>query len=65
MKQYHNPRCNAPDDEDPRGICGVPMQMRGERHPMWKAKHWVFECPRCEAVRLITEDQLYRNAEVR
>lgn len=63
--RYKNPRCQAPDPDDPRGMCGVEMKLAGERHPLWQPRNWVFVCPRCETVRLITEDQVHRNAEVR
>jgi hypothetical protein len=61
MKHFPNPRCEAPDPYDERsGVCGVEMRLEGERHPLWQPRHWVFVCPRCEAARVLTEDQLKR-----
>jgi hypothetical protein len=65
MKQYKNPICMAENEESWRGVCGIPMKLVDERHPLHKAKHYIFLCPKCEAMRALTEDQLYRTAEVR
>jgi hypothetical protein len=65
MRQYKNPMCEAPDPESWRGICGITMKLVDERHPLYKPKHFVFLCPRCESMRAITEDQLSKIAEVR
>jgi|WetSurMetagenome_2_1015567.scaffolds.fasta_scaffold45113_2 hypothetical protein len=65
MRQYRNPLCQAPDPESWRGICGITMKLVDERHPLYKPKHYVFLCPRCEAMQAITEDQLSKIVEVR
>lgn len=63
MARYKNPKCQAEDQEDPRGICGVEMKLIGERHPLYQHRSWTFICPRCGAVTLLTEDQLKRTSE--
>ena len=66
MARYANPRCAAPDP-DGRGSCDVTMRPLGERHPSfgpnYKPGGWVFECPRCSAVRFLEEEKLGRYAE--
>ncbi len=60
--RFKEPNCVAPDPDDPRGVCGVQMRALGERHPSFdsnfKPGHWVFQCPRCEAVRAIEDARL-------
>ena len=65
MVHFENPLCQAPDQESWRGICGTRMKLLGERHPLWKAKHFIFECPKCEAIQAISEDQAARIARRR
>lgn len=47
--------------------CGVEMRVMSERHPSfgpnWKPGHWVFLCPRCEAIRAVSDEHLDRYAE--
>lgn len=63
MPRYTPPRCQNVDLEDGR-LCAVEMKPLGERHPLfgpnWKPGGWVFQCPRCEALRFIDEQRLDR-----
>jgi len=57
VAHFQNPRCQAPDmmngQEDRK--CGVEMKLMGERHPLWRPGFFIFVCPRCEALRSISE----------
>jgi hypothetical protein len=63
MARYKEPRCMAEDFEDPLRVCGVRMELAGERHPLWKPGFYTFICPRCESIRCVDELQLDRCVE--
>ena len=67
QRHYQPPKCNAPDQEslNPMAVCNVEMKLMGERHPLWKPGHYVFVCPRCEALRVLDEATLDRYAKRR
>lgn len=65
MKSYKNPICMAEDEESWRGVCGVPMKLVDERHPLYQPKAWTFTCPKCGAYRMIDEKNVDRCAEAR
>jgi hypothetical protein len=65
MPRYAPPRCqNRDPDETP---CAVTMKPLGERHPSFGPNYrrggWVFQCPRCEAIRFIGDDVVHRYVE--
>jgi hypothetical protein len=65
MKHLENPICMAPDQEGDsmRGICGIRMNIIGERHPLWQPRFYTFECPRCGCIRSIDESKAGRYSE--
>lgn len=68
MPRFRTPTCVAPDPDDRKtGRCGVLMTILGERHesfgPNWRPGHTVFVCPRCAAIRAISEETAERYVE--
>jgi hypothetical protein len=64
MARYREPDCVAPDPERGGRPCGTTMKLIGERHPAFgpnaRPGHFVFQCPRCDAVRALSADTLDR-----
>lgn len=61
MKRYKPPKCISTDPDGT--VCGIEMKVGGERHPMHQKGHYIFYCPRCEAVRVLGDSQIGRYVE--
>lgn len=64
--KYRPPLCRAPHVETGRP-CGLEMKPMGERHPSfgpnYRPGHWIFQCPRCESVRVVSDENVDRYAQ--